>query len=290
MLVANLPAIHEQREVFGAWWNASHHSQNFHDVRQKVAETWVSSSFLNKVLTVPFGVGLAGAEAYELSHKNENRLADIALERFVASGGQDIFSPARGVAAFTGLLELGIGVGAVIALHKYRAAMDVIRQRYFAAYEAPEPESTEPVVERAKRMKLLGIPARAIAKAGKIWGLAIPTGAFGVTTLEDASRKEYSPTKNAFTAVAAAGALAVNNAAIAAGVFWGVKTETPYVSDGLMNFAELVKTPIFVASLIGGGMAFKGYKEQRRIKKKWAREAEAAEQSSDTHLAVQVIQ
>lgn len=285
LIVANLPAMHEQKEAIGTWWNTSHHSQNFRDAKEAARETFMSSSLLTKALTVPFGIGLVGAEAYELSWKNENKIAEIATERFVASGGQDIIDPARGVAAFTGKLELAIGIGAVIALHKYRPAMDVIRKRYFAEHdtgsvtEADLPEDSG-VVKADNPGRFKGMVLRPIARAGKIWGLSFATGALGATTLEDASRSEYSRTKNVATAIATAGMLAVNNATIAGGVLWGIKTNTPYVSDGLMNLAELFKTPVFVASLLGGGMTKRAISERRRIKQKWAQEESQTDRSS----------
>lgn len=281
LVVANLPAIHEQKEALGTWWNASHHSQNFRDVKTAAKDTFMSSSLLTKALTVPFGVGLVGLEAYELSWKNENKIAEIATERFVASGGEAIVDPMRGVAAFTGKLELGIALGAVVGLHVYRPAMDVIRKRYFAtsdsAVENQDAQTTGVSSDTGKREGWIkrGM-LRPLARAGKIWGLGFATGALGATLVEDASRQEYSRTKNVATAAATAGMLAVNNAAIAGGVLWGVKTNTPYVSDGLMNVAELFKTPVFVASLLGGGMMKKSYDERRRIKQKWAQEERIA--------------
>ncbi len=283
LLVSNIPALPEIQEAARVQWNASHHSQNFHDTKERAKEVFMSSSLLTKALTVPFGIGLIAAEGYELSWKNENRLADIATERFMASGGEALADPARGVAAFTGKLEIAIGVGAVIALHKYKPAMDVIRQRYFSEYEE------EPVREEGDEVQATAIEdesdlqqkrsaLKSFAKVGKLWGLAVGTGAFGVTTLEDAAREEYSLPKNIGAATAAAGILAVNNAALAGGILWGIKTNTPFVSDGLRNLAEWLKTPVFVGGILGGGMAWKAHKERRRIKQKWAREEAEASQ------------
>ncbi len=283
LITSQIPAIPELAEVVKTQWATSHHAQNARDVYGAAKNVFLSSTLLTKILTVPFGVGLVGAEAYELSWKNENKIAEIATERFVDSGGQDILDPMRGVAAFTGNLEAVIGIGAVIALHKYRPAMDVIRKRYFAEYEEPIADEAQEIASVAQensantnRIKKYAL--RPFMKAGKIWGLAFATGALGVTTIEDASRTEYSLPRNIATASAAAGILALNNAAIAGGVLYGVKTNTPYLSDGLMNLAELFKTPWFVASLLGGGMLRKATKERKRIKQKWAHEAAVVEQ------------
>lgn len=266
LIVANLPAMHEQKEALGAWWNASHHSQNFRDVRAAAKDTFMSSSLLTKALTVPFGVGLVGLETYELSWKNENKIAEIATERYIESGG-GIAEPMRGVFEFTGKLEIGIGLLTVAALHTLKPAMDVVRKRYFAEHDNADHQEVENEPKSFVRKAL-----KPFAKMGRIWGIAIPTGALGVTTIEDASRGEYSAAKNAATAVTAAGMLAVNNAVLAGTVIVGMKSGIPYLADGARNFAEIVKSPLGMGSVLGGLALRRGQKERKRIYEKWEQE------------------
>lgn len=300
-LISQIPAVPELAEVAKTQWSTSHHAQNVRDVASAAKDTFMSSSLLTKALTIPFGGALIGFEGYELSWKNENKIASIATERFIESGGHALVYPARGVFEFTSKLELGITALAAIGLHKYRPALDIVRQRYFSEQSEPvksNDEMAEQVeeeqlsyatdvssiectedksAEKSKKPRVL----RPILKAGKILGLALSTGALGVTTIEDASReKGYSLVKNVATGAFASAGIATFNASITFGALWGIRTDTAYVSDGLMNIAEGIKSPAVMSSVIGGMMLSKTLGERKRIKQKWA--AEAKDSSNET--------
>ncbi len=298
MLISQIPAIPELREVAKTQWDASHHPQNLRDTYDAAKDVFKSSSLLTKILTLPFGVGLGGLEAYELSWKNENKIAEIATEGFVESGGVAIVEPARNVWEFSSKLEFGIAVLTTIALHKYRPALDVIRKRYFSEQDDTQgsvsnvlasPEEAEEVIpiENASVEKRKRRGPRPIKKTLRILGLSMTTGAFGVATIEDASRKKYSLTKNIGTGAVAGATIGSFNSGIAGGILWGIRTNTPYVSDALFNIGDGIKSPVVVGSVMGGMMLKKTMDERSRIHRKWEAEESAASRKYDEYIFVE---